>query len=382
MVAIRSNVITRSRITQVRKPEPLLSVTAVSDYALIGTLVAALVVGCGSPNPPAAAPAARTHVVVDSTGTPVTVPTVVNRIADAWPAHNEVVQMLGAGDKIVATVLTPSSVPWLYAIDPALKQAQTVFTTSTVDTEQLLADRPDVLFTDKGTSIAAQTETSGIPTVQLGFQTYPDLEKIVTTTAAVLGAPAQARAHAYNSYLDATLAKVIAVTSKVPPAARPTVLHIYSLNPLVVDGTNTIIDAWITAAGGRNAAQIAGQTRSVSIEQVARWNPDIIILASSAFVANDTGAQTLVNLRSDPFWSKLPAVRNNRAVLNPTGGWHWDRYGIEEALQIQWAAKTLHPDLFTTLDMVTQTKNFYSQFLRYALTDEQVNRMLAAQNPT
>lgn len=365
-----------------RKPEPLLSVTAVSDYALIGTLVAALVVGCGSPNPPAAAPAARTHVVVDSTGTPVTVPTVVNRIADAWPAHNEVVQMLGAGDKIVATVLTPSSVPWLYAIDPALKQAQTVFTTSTVDTEQLLADRPDVLFTDKGTSIAAQTETSGIPTVQLGFQTYPDLEKIVTTTAAVLGAPAQARAQAYNSYLDATLAKVIAVTSKVPPAARPTVLHIYSLNPLVVDGTNTIIDAWITAAGGRNAAQIAGQTRSVSIEQVARWNPDIIILASSAFVANDTGAQTLVNLRSDPFWSKLPAVRNNRAVLNPTGGWHWDRYGIEEALQIQWAAKTLHPDLFTTLDMVTQTKNFYSQFLRYALTDEQVNRMLAAQNPT
>lgn len=354
----------------------------IAARAAVASLAAALITSCGHPNsPPASAPTASTHVVVDSTGTPVTVPTVINRIADAWPAHNEVVQMLGVGNKIVATVLTPSSVPWLYTIDPALMHAQTVFTNSTVNTEQLLADRPDVLFTDKGTSIAAQTTTSGIPTVQLGFQTYPDLEKVVTTTAEVLGPPAKAQAQAYNSYLDTTLAKVTAVTSKIPPTTRPSVLHIYSLNPLVVDGTDTIIDAWITAAGGRNAAQISGQTRSVSKEQVARWNPDIIILASSAFVANDTGAQTLANLRTDPFWSQLLAVRNNKAVLNPTGGWHWDRYGIEEALQIQWAAKTLHPDLFPTLNMVTQTKNFYSQFLHYPLTDDQANRMLAAQNP-
>jgi iron complex transport system substrate-binding protein len=54
---------------------------------------------------------------------------------------------------------------------------------------------------------------------------------------------------------------------------RPSVLHVYSLNPLVVDGTGNIIDAWINAAGGRNAAQIPGRTRPVSIEQVQKWNP-------------------------------------------------------------------------------------------------------------
>lgn len=95
------------------------------------------------------------------------------------------------------------------------------------------------------------------------------------------------------------------VTSTIPAAQRPSVLHIYSLNPLVVDGTNSIIDAWITAAGGRNAAQISGNARPVSTEQVAQWNPDVIILASSAFAAADTGQQTLENLSTDSFWNHL-----------------------------------------------------------------------------
>ncbi|HEY3893805.1 MAG TPA: ABC transporter substrate-binding protein [Pseudonocardiaceae bacterium] len=177
------------------------------------------------------------------------------------------------------------------------------------------------------------------------------------------------------------MATVTGATSKVPMEQRPSVLHVYSLNPLVVDGTGNIIDAWINAAGGRNAAQIPGRTRPVSIEQVQKWNPDVIIVASSAFVANDTGTQTLDKLTADPIWSRLAAVRNHHAYINPTGGWHWDRYGIEGALQIQWAAKTLHPELFPNLNMVAQTRSFYSQFLHYQLSDEQANRMLAAQNP-
>ncbi|MGH3781126.1 MAG: hypothetical protein ACRDRO_11005 [Pseudonocardiaceae bacterium] len=96
-------------------------------------------------------------------------------------------------------------------------------------------------------------------------------------------------------YLDSKLATISAVTAAISAAQRPSVLHVYSLRPLVVDGTNSIIDAWITAAGGRNAAQISGNIRPVSTEQVAQWNPDVIILASSAFAASDTGQRTLEN---------------------------------------------------------------------------------------
>ncbi|MCK9877528.1 ABC transporter substrate-binding protein [Frankia sp. Ag45/Mut15] len=324
---------------------------------------------------------ATPHTVTDSTGAAVRVPGVVNRIADSWPAHNEVVQMLGGGDKIVATVLTPASVPWLYTISPKIRQAKTVFTTTTANTEELLKTRPDVLFNNAGTQVGSKTSQVGIPTLQLSFQTFDGLKKVVNTTADVLGPEAKAQAARYNTYLDGELAAVRARTTPIAADQRPKVLHIYSLNPLVVDGTNSIIDEWITAAGGRNAAEVKGNARQVTKEAVASWNPDVIILASSAFTGNDTGAQTLEKLTTDPFWSNQPAVRNHKAYINPTGGWHWDRYGIEEALQIQWAAKTLHPELFTDLDIVAETKSFFRDFLHFTLTDDQATRIVNAQDP-
>ncbi|HEY4418949.1 MAG TPA: hypothetical protein VGN22_05515, partial [Pseudonocardia sp.] len=97
-------------------------------FSVVGVLAAALLAGCGQPadehaGAGQAAPAAGTHTITDSTGTAVTVPDTVSRIADAWPAHNEVVQMLGAGDRIVATVLTHQSTPWLYTVQPSLDNA-------------------------------------------------------------------------------------------------------------------------------------------------------------------------------------------------------------------------------------------------------------------
>ncbi|OSY37753.1 MULTISPECIES: ABC transporter substrate-binding protein [Pseudonocardia] len=344
---------------------------------LAAVLVMALSAGCAQ----GAAPAAPPRTVIDATGAAVALPATVDRIADAWPAHTEVVRMLGAGDRIVATVLTRSAAPWLYEIQPSLDRVPTVFTNSTVSTEELLQTRPDVLFTDRGTQIAAKTDELGIPTVQLGFQNYPDLKQMVSTTAEVLGGDAPARAVAYNDYLDRTLAQVTGRTRDLPEQARPSVLHVYSLDPLVVDGTGSIIDEWITAAGGRNAAQVQGNVTPVSTEQVAAWNPDVVILAKSAFVARDTGAQTVDKLRADPFWSRLPAVAGDRVVVNPAGGWHWARYGVESALQLRWAATVLHPDRFGDIDMVAETRSFYQQFLDHPLDDAQARRMLAAQDP-
>ena len=344
--------------------------------------LAAAVAGCGqSGSTPAAGPPAGTHVITDSTGAMVTVPTTISRIADAWPAHNEVVQMLGAGDKIVATVLTPTTTPWLYTVQPALKRSETVFTSTTVSTEKLTQARPDVVFVPTDNQVTAKTTELGLPTAQLNFQDFDDLKKVVATTADVLGPDARAQATAYDGYLDDTLSSVSAVVSPIPADKRPTVLHVNSLDPLVIDGPGSIIDNWITVAGGRDAAEVAGNLRPVSTEQVAQWNPDVIILGANAGGAGRTGAQTLAALAADPFWSTLSAVRNHKVYVDPAGAYLWDRYGVEEALQVRWAAKMLHPDAFPTLDMVAETKSFYSRFLHYDLSDDQARRILAAENP-
>ena len=77
---------------------------------------------------------------------------------------------------------------------------------------------------------------------------------------------------------------------------------------------------------------------------------------------------------------RLTAVQNGQVYTNPKGVFSWDRYGVEEALQLQWVANLLHPELFN-IDIRTQVKDFYETFLHYTLTDEQVELILNAEAP-
>lgn len=319
-------------------------------------------------------PALAARQVVDDASHTVTVPDQVHAIADGWFAHHSVVMTLGAGRQIVATVNHPESQPWMFKITPTLYQALQVRGT-TFNPESLLAKRVDVVFTSKGNDKAESYRQAGLPTLEMAFTDYPLLMKSVTTTAEVLGtADALARAKAYNQYLQTTLEGVLRKTQNLSAAQRPRVLHIQSLKPLKVDGSHTLIDTWIKLAGGINvAAEIQGNMKEISPEQVLAWQPDVIILgAHSGTLADSPYAELFAGLK---------AVKNGNVRQNPAGVFPWDRYGTESALQIQWAAKLLHPERFTEVDMVKVTQAFYRQFFNYPLTVDEAQRILRAQPP-
>lgn len=48
---------------------------------------------------------------------------------------------------------------------------------------------------------------------------------------------------------------------------------------------------------------------------------------------------------------------------------------------LKWAAATLHPELFSDLDINSKVKDFYKMYLNYSLTDSDVELILAAKNP-
>ncbi len=319
-------------------------------------------------------PTLAARQVVDDAGHTVTVPDRVHAIADGWFAHHSVLMTLGAGSQIVATVNHPDSQPWMFKIAPTLNQALQV-RGSAFNPESLLAKRVDVVFTSKGNNKAQAYRQAGLPTLEMAFTDYPSLMKSVTTTAEVLGtADAQARAKSYNHYLQTALDSVQRKTQGLTVAQRPTVLHIQSLRPLKVDGSHTLIDTWINLAGGQNAAVgIEGNMKEVSAERVLAWQPDVIILGANCGALADSPYADL--------FSGLKAVKNGNVVQNPAGVFPWDRYGTESALQIQWAAQILHPDLFPGVDMAKVTQDFYRQFFDYSLNADEVQRILHAQPP-
>lgn len=353
---------------------------------LIAIIFAAvfLLAGCGqsSTDSTKSSEKSQQKVITDAAGQKVKVPAKIDKIADAWPAHNEMVTMLGAGNKIVSTISTPQSVPWLYKVNPQMKSAVTDFTNEGVNTEEVLKTKPDILFMPINSKTAGKVKELGIPTVQLNFTDFDSMKKTVKLTGEILGGDSVKRADKYVSYLDSKLKMVTDVTSKIPDSQKPKVLHIISFSPLTVDGKNTIIDSWIKAAGGINAAsEITGNMKVTSTEQILKWNPDVIILGSNTLTDAKSAIKNIDQLTQNSTWSQINAVKNRKVYINPTGAFLWDRYGAEEALQIQWAAKTLHPDKFKNLDIVKETRNFYKTFLNYDLTEEEASKIINDKNP-
>lgn len=209
-----------------------------------------------------------TREVTDDSGKQVLLPARVDRIADAWYAHHSLLMTLGAGGEIVATVNHPESQPWMFHIQPSLNQALSVKGT-TFNAESLLAMRVDVVFVSAGNRDAVALRQAGLPVVEMKFTDFDSMKHSLRTTAQVLGTPQAAkRAEDYIHYLDDHLQTIASKTVSLNVQQRPRVLHIQSLDPLKVDGSDTLIDQWIRAAGGRNAADgLKGNMQSVSAEQ-------------------------------------------------------------------------------------------------------------------
>lgn len=330
--------------------------------------------------PLAAEPATRT--VIEATGQAVEIPYAVNRVADAWHANNGIVLLLGAGDKLVATTTVVQGIPWFQKLDPKIGALPAPFTATagSVNMETLIASRPDVLLCSAGAFSAdalAKFKDAKIPVVQMPAATFDDLKATVRITGEVLGPKEAAVAADYIAYLEANIKRVAAVTASIPAAERPTVLHTSQYAVMSTDGAKTLIDAWINYAGGVNVAakDIAGNQKAITAEQIAAWNPDVIIVGTAP---NGDNVKAIL---ADPKWSGAKAVKDHRVVANPTGVYLWDRYSAEEALQVLWAAKLLYPAKFQDLDLSKETKAFYSKFFHYSLSDHDVASILSATAP-
>jgi iron complex transport system substrate-binding protein len=325
-----------------------------------------------------AAPGSRQ--ITDAAGRHVTIPEHVMRVADPWHANNAMVLMLGGAGKLVASSVQAQSQPWLRRLYPPIKTLPAAFNASgDVNLETLVGARPDVILMAYDGSLpkwfAAVDGAYQIPVVLMPNTSLDGLKTTALLTGEVLGPNELGVAREFVRYFDANIQRVVKVTGKLAPDGRPKVLHTSSAGILTADGRQTVIDDWINIAGGVNAATVVGNGRPVTMEQVAAWNPDVIIVGSAP---NPQNRQAILD---DPRWREINAVKNGKVFVNPSGAYLWDRHSAEAALQVLWAAKLLHPAEFADIDVAKETKLFYARFFHYQLTDAEVASILDSTPP-
>ena len=319
--------------------------------------------------------AAKVRTVVDQDGTEVQLPNEVTKIADLWHANNQTVLLLGGADKLVATTENIKKTAWFAKVYPRIKEVSAPLSGNDVQIEELMSLKPDVVFSSNNTQIEA-VRGAGLKAVKVDFQSFDDMRKTVKITAQVIGPDAEKKAEKYLKYLDENIDYVKEHVKDVPEEKRPKILHIVNATDLLkVDGKKTIIDEWINLGGGVNAIDANGNQITVTMEDIVRSHPDIIIIGGAAA---SKGREAMEN---DPTWSSLKAVKNKKIYSNPVGTFQWDRYSAEEALQVLWVAKTIYPDLFKDLDLVKKTQEFYKEFLSYDLTSDEAQRIINGLDP-
>lgn len=322
---------------------------------------------------PAVPARANSHrIVTDMSGKRVQIPAKTRRVADLWHANNQVVLLLGGQKKIVATTPLVKKQHWFVTVNPGIKRVTAPFAGNQMQVEELIKAKPDVVIAvDPGQVKTARQ--AKLPVVNAMYSNFAGLKKSVTLTAAVLGGSAPQIAKEYNRQLDGNIALVRHRLNGV--AHHPSVVHFVNAQDLTkVDGRQTIVDEWIKTAGGKNAINKRGNQINITAEELLKANPRVIIVGSCSTT------QARQALQKDHQLKSLTAVKKDRVYGNPQGTFPWDRYSAEEALQVLWAAKLLHPKQMKNVNMEKQTQKFYQKYYHYQLSNHQTKEILNGTN--
>jgi iron complex transport system substrate-binding protein len=170
-------------------------------------------------------------------------------------------------------------------------------------------------------------------------------------------------------YAENTVRTITSRIADVAPDSRPRVY--YARGPRGLEtGLGGAINVETIELLARN---VAGETRgglgTVSIEQVLRWNPDVIITIDRDFAAG---------VAADRTWAPVAAVQSRRVHLSPQLPFGWVDFppSVNRLIGMWWLAKILYPERFPE-DMRALTRDFYRLFYHVSIDDRQIERVLA-----
>src|SRR5262249_54407347 len=106
---------------------PATSVAPLASPAAAPPVPSSVAVAASSAAAPVVAAGSQSRTIVDMAGRSVTVPAQINRFATGYPAVNQMVFMLGAADKLVATSQDAANQALFVTLYPRLKDVPAAF---------------------------------------------------------------------------------------------------------------------------------------------------------------------------------------------------------------------------------------------------------------
>jgi iron complex transport system substrate-binding protein len=329
---------------------------------------------------PRAARAPARREFTDAAGRRVRVPARVERIYAAGPPASILVFAV-APDKLLGwtSAWRETERPFIapkYADLPTL--GRLTGRGNTANVEVVLAARPDVILDygavrDTYASLAERVqEQTGVPYLLLDGE-FDRMAEAIGLVGSI--ANEDGRAEALARYAQATVSDIDRRVAKIPAAERPRVYYGRGPQGLNTGLAGSINVESIERLGAVNVAAELGRGGlvQVSIEQVLRWNPDVVLTIDPNFYAL---------ARSHPLWRELPAIKAGRIYLAPGVPFGWIDFppSVNRLIGLRWLARILYPRAFPE-DLRPIVRDFYTRCYHQRPTATQVEQLLRAALP-
>jgi iron complex transport system substrate-binding protein len=250
--------------------------------------------GDSSPSSPLALPAR------DDFGRPIPTGVAARRIVSLNPTTTEALFAIGAGARLVGRSqydLFPDSARLVPSVGPALRP----------NLEAVLGARPDLVLlyaSADNREALDRLSRAGVSVVGFKIDSIEQFERDAIVLGRLTGD--SARASTLVDSIAATLARVRAATANLP---RPTVFMPIWERPLIVIGGGSFMSELLDIAGARNVyGDIAAPSGTVTMEDVVRRNPDLVLVSPNS----------AVQIHDSPQWRAIPAVRAGHVMVYDT----------------------------------------------------------------
>ncbi|BCS88978.1 iron ABC transporter substrate-binding protein [Pseudodesulfovibrio sediminis] len=234
-----------------------------------------------------------------------------------------------------------------------------------------LEPQPQVIFKTYASSMGYDPvelqDKTGIPVVVLNYGNLgalrPQLYQSLRTMGEVIGK--QQRAEAVIAFMEKQIDDLVQRTADIPEQQRPSVFvgGVAFKGPHGYQSTEPGYPPF-SFVNAHNLAYTKGITKKelshsdVSKEKIVEWNPDYLFLDLSTLQLGDK-AGGLFELRTDPAYRTLTAVREGRVYGLLPYNWYTQNYGsiLANAFFI---GKQLYPERFTDVDPAAKADEIYT----------------------
>jgi iron complex transport system substrate-binding protein len=278
-------------------------------------------------------------------------------------------------DRVVAFELRGLTITdFLSLIDP--KYDEKTKLEMNASAEQIAAVNPDIVITKNYVvkSLKETLDPLGIPIVGLDMETPDIFYKDIDMLGQLFGD--QARADEVNAYLQDKVNVVKTAMEGLTDAEKPTLLVIqyseqdgevaFKVPPASYIQTTMVRDGGGIPVWADETGEGEGNWIVVNFEQIAAWNPDVILVINYSGNPQETAAM----LKQSDLWQELKAVKNDKVYGFGKDYQGWDLPDPRWILGYTWTATKIQPERMAGVDMTEMVKEFY-RFM-YRLTDAQI----------